>query len=317
MFASKRTSAARTLNQPGGQANRLHASQLGDSPAAGGISSEGTGGSFLTDDTFAPVTEEPANVSFKPSKHETRWRSLSEAMIKNNSWTSIRRLIDRLPKDIEEIYKRLESNISKDEEKLSTDDKKAIYKEFDKTSSTSFGELHAWEVEGLLQLDVFKSALGVDTTNLLTYNRLIKDMINKKAAASTNSNDRNAIYDFEQFATLVYDLLHQRQNLHRPEKQPKLLGQYIPIDPDYSMKQTWDIFIMVLLVYCSFEVPYTMAFSNSDDDVVPRTPFEVPLRRPRAAAPPHRTIPTSHASLPPYAAHVNRPAAAAPDQHHA
>jgi hypothetical protein len=292
MFASRRTSAALTQHSPlnhhpGGHTNRFHGVQHGDAIAAG-ISSEGDG-SFMTDDTFAQAAKAPIHFSSKPSKHETKWRSLSEAILKNNSWTSIRRLIDRLPKEIEEIYMRLESNISKDEDKLSEDVKKAIYKEFVKSSSTTFGELHVWEVEVLLQMDALKSAFDVDTTNLTEFNRLIKDMMSKKVAASSGSKDREPIYDFEQFASLVYDLMHQRHKLCRQDKQPRLLSQYIPIDPDYILKQAWDVFIMVLLVYCSFEVPYTMAFTNSDDGIVPRTPFEVP----------HDTAPPPHPHPPP------------------
>ena len=276
MFASKRASAVLTQHSQQSpasqQANRFHGAQHGHTPA--GVDSSG---SFLADIDFAEVATEKETVSSKTSKHQKKWRSLSEAMLKNNSWTSIRRFIDRLPKEIEEIYRRLEGNITKEEEKLNNDDKKAIYKEFVKLSSTSFGELHAWEIEGLLQIDVVKTALGVNNNNLARFNRLIKDMISKKGATLSGPKDREAMYDFEQFITIVYDILHQRHSLHRPELESKLLSQFIPIDPDHSMKQGWDIFIMVLLVYCSFEVPYTMAFSTSNDEIVPSTPFEVLL----------------------------------------
>ncbi len=39
-----------------------------------------------------------------------------------------------------------------------------------------------------------------------------------------------------------------------------MLSRLIPIDPDNSTKQGWDIFCLVLLLYCSFAVPYGMAF---------------------------------------------------------
>ena len=39
---------------------------------------------------------------------------------------------------------------------------------------------------------------------------------------------------------------------------------WFPLDPETIPKQMWDSFCMLLLVYCSFAVPYTMAFSSTD-----------------------------------------------------
>ena len=40
--------------------------------------------------------------------------------------------------------------------------------------------------------------------------------------------------------------------------------KWIPIHPDSVPKQIWDGFCMLLLVYCSFSVPYSIAFIDSD-----------------------------------------------------
>jgi voltage-gated potassium channel Kch len=40
--------------------------------------------------------------------------------------------------------------------------------------------------------------------------------------------------------------------------------EWFPLDPDTKGKQVWDSFCMILLVYCSFSVPYNIAFVQSD-----------------------------------------------------
>jgi hypothetical protein len=239
--------------------------------AAGPMADSSVGISSEADGSFVSFDSEPSAPNIlNVSKRADKWRKISEAMLKNDAWGSIRRLLDQVPKEIEEIFDNLEANGA--EEKLDKECRKVVYKEFSRMSTTSFGELLGWEVEVLIQSEVVQTALNIRHPDPAILNRHIKEIISKKVAAST---DRSSIFDFEKFASTVYEIVRQRKTLMATENRPMTLNRYFPIDPESSVKQGWDIFIMVLLVYCSFEVPYTMAFTNSDDDIIPRTPFEV------------------------------------------
>ena len=51
----------------------------------------------------------------------------------------------------------------------------------------------------------------------------------------------------------------------------------IPIHPNFVVKQGWDVMIMLLLLYSSFQVPYSMAFDDSDGQQSPAYVAEVLL----------------------------------------
>ena len=279
--------AKRPTHQHNQSANRrasnLHAEPTADS--AIGISHEPDGEFIsLSND---PNTPNILNISLQPNTNKVadKWKAIAESMLKNDAWSNIRRLLDQVPKSIEEIYDKLESKIANPDEKLDQEARKVVYKEFSRMSSTSFGELQAWEIEVLVQSDVVKAALRVENINPAAFNRVLKEMIGKRAAMVTKSSaDRSSAFDFEQFACIAYEILSHRRRLVGGNGPGKQLGGYFPIDPDATVKQSWDIFMMVLLVYCSFEVPYTLAFSTADDSTIPPSPFEVTQARRRRAA---------------------------------
>ena len=220
----------------------------------------------------------PSNISRHHSENiEKKWKAMCDAMLKQGAWSSIRRLLNKVPKYVEEIYNRMERETSNPMEMLDEDSRRIIYKEFSRMSSSSLGELQGWEVEVLIQSEVVKKALKIQGMDLRILSSMTKEAIDK-LAVSTNTSvaERSRTYDFEHFAAAAYDILRQCQRPRPSEHHaPRWhLSRYFPIDPDLPAKQSWDMFIMMLLVYCSFEVPYMLAFSTSDDALLPTTPFQ-------------------------------------------
>ena len=74
--------------------------------------------------------------------------------------------------------------------------------------------------------------------------------------------------NFEAFVHLLFDIL---QKSGADQHTQVTIGPYsffklFPLDPDSRAKKAWDAFCMILLAYCSFEVPYNIAFPTSDLD---------------------------------------------------
>jgi hyperpolarization activated cyclic nucleotide-gated potassium channel 2 len=93
-------------------------------------------------------------------------------------------------------------------------------------------------------------------------------MTSKLHELSKGANDQseNSEYlDYKVFAALLYDLfkLHEDNTRVREGRfEIKDLLCQLPLDPDSRNKQIWDIFCMVLLLYCSFSVPFGIAFDS-------------------------------------------------------
>ena len=228
--------------------------------ASVGISSE---------DTFLSLSNNSRpnilNTSQEHRSIKDKWQLMSELILKNGVSSNIRRLMDRIPKAVEDMFDRLEKDFSKSEEKLDEESRIVLYKEFSKMSSTSLGELHGWEVEILAHSDPVRKALKVQHLELSVLSAMIKDAVSRTAKTShkdvvnnqpASADERHSAYDLERFAMVAYDIRHQAQRPRPVETEPPRwhLRRYLPIDPDSAAKQYWDMFIMVLLVYCSFEV---------------------------------------------------------------
>ena len=188
-----------------------------------------------------------------------KWKSFSERLLKNGIWEKLSRVLNKVPKEIARIYDGVES-ISQTETKLDEGPRHKIYREFFRIASTNFGELHLWEVEGLVLSDIISSTIGIQDLSPLKKKRIMKEA--RKKNSKGVSLDENEVYDFELFVTLIYSIMSLKQNFVSKKNVDlrKLLQSYLPIDPDLPAKQAWDMFIMLLLLYCSFDVPYSLAF---------------------------------------------------------
>ena len=234
------------------------------------------------DGEFTPITFVPPSEShiFNDEQSnnaplttvEEKWKLLSEHMLKNGAWGRLWRVLNKVPKDAACIFDKVES--SHDNIKLGDESKTKIYKEFFRIASTNFGELHSWEVEGLFQSDMIAQALGIDELSPLNKQRIIKEA--KKKKSGRRSSDENEPYDFESFINFLYEVISLRDSF-ASKKKTKFTRQfrtYLPIDPDLPAKQVWDIFVVILLVYCSFDVPYSLAFTP-DTIGLSWTPYQI------------------------------------------
>ena len=217
----------------------------------------------LPEDSF--MYEEPIEVTAV----EQKWKVWSDRILRSNAWGRLWRVLDKAPKEIVKIFDQIEANCN-GEAKLEEGSRNKIYKDFFRIASTNFGELHSWEVDGLIHSETFTQALGVHDLDTITRNKLFIEVFKKRASAD------HAAYDFEKFVGLLYDIMLLKTSFINRRKQ-ELSYQfriYFPIDPDSPAKQSWDSLMMLVLLYCSFDIPYNLAFYQGKPDDI-WTPYEL------------------------------------------
>ena len=144
---------------------------------------------------------------------------------------------------------------------ISTDDRKMYYSKF-LTKASGSTTLTSLEMEKLL------SDLGLSTSIQESRSQIQQVLERNRASLETIEEveyDTDRL-DFEVFVCVLCEL-HKLAS--KPTDQSKnsskaIISQLLPIDPDSTTKQGWDIFCLMLLFYCSFSVPYGIAFLDSD-----------------------------------------------------
>ena len=118
----------------------------------------------------------------------------------------------------------------------------------------------------------FKKACGSAVINSLQLEELIHEQVDigdlDFQEMINNLPVNNGLFDFKSFISLVCEIL--LSNLLKEQKNKIACWRYwyhrmIPIDPNSSPKQVWDVMILFLLVYSCFQVPYSMAFDDSGE----------------------------------------------------
>ena len=147
--------------------------------------------------------------------------------------------------------------------KFTADDRKLCYHEFCKKAS-SLGTVHSSEIEEMLSSN---PQLGFNLT-LLEIRSLIHEKSGLEheqwAGQNVESVNRDSdLLSFAMFVSIVADARHLSQARLRGWSAPQRLRSALPIDPDSTTKQRWDFFMLLLLLYCSFSVPYEIAFLDN------------------------------------------------------
>ena len=169
-----------------------------------------------------------------------------------NIRSTIRRLSNVLPENIEKIYEECEqaSKI-----KLDSETRKTYYREFSRMAQ-GFAVLQHWEVEMLIgQLELGQ---GVDEGLI---QRIMHDKI-QAASELSGAGKASGVFDFHRFIYLVVEVIKDVRELQAIKPPAFRLRDMIPIDPG-GRKAYWDFIIFGFLIYCCFEVPFSAAFDTA------------------------------------------------------
>jgi hypothetical protein len=191
-----------------------------------------------------------------------KWDRMATSMLKQGYWNRLGNLtksLDSLPLDIAEMFDEIEERTPI---RLSTDVRLMYYAEFTRTALGST-TLHFRDVETLISRknpEIMVSRIEFLTLVTSKFHELSKE---------TNDQSETEYIDFKHFAALLYDLFKHYEDMKRATEGRWSIEDFkrqFPLDPDSRQKQIWDTLCMVLLVYCSFSVPYSIAFDSDDPD---------------------------------------------------
>ena len=151
-------------------------------------------------------------------------------------------------------------------------DRQRYFYEFSKMASP-FGLI----ASSKLQILILK--LGIDVSeNVLDYfigNLLESKEENNVGAPGSDvwssrfGSNAGLELNFRAFLGLLFDIMVHNQIQQNGINNGKYgntswsLSNFLPLDPDSFPKQTWDAACLVILLYCSFSVPYSIAFVPS------------------------------------------------------
>ncbi len=133
----------------------------------------------------------------------------------------------------------------------------------------------------MIQSEVLKHDIGAAKLSSSEIYATITDFLDQNGVSS----DCKAMLDFELFIGIVFEFWRKSScvnDLCTHEHHSKHL--IFPIDPDSKAKQAWDLCLMLLLIYTSFQVPYNLAFSGKDEDLesgIVSTPMQVTKEKER------------------------------------
>ena len=222
-----------------------------------GIVNEGEG-------KFIPLmyTDRPNAEMLKLSvgKSASKWSTLTSAILKKGNWARLGQLaksLNSLPEDVAAIFDKLEK---KSKVTMNSETRLLYYQDFTRSALGST-TLHSQEVELLIRRRNPEIEIGYSDLHTIMSNKL-----EQSALASMVRTENNEYFDFEHFAALMYDLLAYHEETTRVHERGWSILEFfrqLPLDPDSGRKQSWDFLCLLLLLYCSFSVPYSIAFDET------------------------------------------------------
>ena len=155
-----------------------------------------------------------------------------------------------LPKFARNLFDKVEAKYGIH---IKADDRKEYYSKFFSRASGST-TLTASEMEQLLGPNETGIARSVEKARAQVQYLLAI----LSASFGTEVECETDRLDFHFFLCVVCEI--QSKSVRADPNAISTRSKIFPVDPDSSIKQIWDIFCLILLLYCSFSVPYGIAF---------------------------------------------------------
>ena len=188
-----------------------------------------------------------------------KWGHLSQSALKGNYWSRLGNLTKQmtsLPSEIEYLYLESEERSSV---RLNAETRLSYYADFTRAALGST-TLHYNDVETVIQKRNPEVMI-----NKIEFLSLMTTKLHELSKGTNDQSEKSEYIDFKLFAALLCELFRIHEDSKRSSGDgfniKDFLGQF-PLDPESRRKQTWDLFCMVLLLYCSFSVPFGIAFDS-------------------------------------------------------
>jgi hypothetical protein len=211
---------------------------------------------FLLDSTNRADQTVHSNIN---PETRAKWRMITAKMLVSIDVRRQKRLNKShdVPSDVTAHFNRLETEYGLH---IEDEQRRLYYSEFCKHSS-DLGLLGIPKLESLLQ----KLEIQVGPLRL-------SELVNNQKVGSSAKNlvdiDDDGL-DFEKFASIIVEILVGPESDDDCQQQHSKFAilRLFPLDPESKGKQIWDAWCLLLLLYCSFAVPYNIAFDTTSEEV--------------------------------------------------
>jgi voltage-gated potassium channel Kch len=191
--------------------------------------------------------------------NEERWQHLTTCLLRR--YQEANRSVNTFPQSIIPFFKEVEfhSGVT-----LSAQEKRVYYSLFFRRASAA-GVLQSLDAEEILSSPELE--FNITRHEVL---KILNEKLQSRNVAFDSSQGAyidcdNDNLNFEFFLSLACDLKRRKQLIMEKESARSMssLTRVLPLDPESTPKQCWDFFCMLLLLYCSFSVPYGIAFADN------------------------------------------------------
>jgi hypothetical protein len=215
---------------------------------------------------------EPPNDFYHKKWHAFVYKMTSKDVGLSRSW-------EQIPNSIGSVFDKLESSKGLI---LTPQIRKTCYHQFT-TKASSLGTIQFSDIEELLSQPALEIVLPIqEIRQLIMREKQSQSNDLESSEADPHSVERDGdVYSFQRFAAVVADARHisdERARALRRWSASAQLRAMFPIDPEATGKQVWDAFMLLLLLYCSFSVPYEIAFMETSPPELEL--FEILVPRP-------------------------------------
>ena len=204
----------------------------------------------------AAASEAQSNLTYSENE---KWSKLASRLLDSKK-TSVWERVGILPCFVRKLFDKAELRYGTH---ISAEERKMYYSKFYSRGSGST-TLSTSEMEQLLGPDELGIAKSVEEARTQIQQLLVRQSAAYETPAGVEFEADHL--DFEFFTQVVCEIQNRTVKFVEPiAKQSKsVLSRLLPVDPDSSLKQGWDVFCLLLLFYCSFSVPYGIAFLDTD-----------------------------------------------------